>query len=855
MKDLHGEKQIERYVQLGRTNQEVLGQLHTWCKHLEAVPTSSGLLAGLSGLPIGSFRLSCQHAAQALDGMVLSWTSCEFLDQNCRNCRFQESDGDLHWGREVLTKIDSSKAEAARHEREILSTVEELRRECRVIAGQGRSIGNLTEHQILTWTEQIFDRDQRRSRDAAENLFKAAKVAPDLFGEPVIIAICRAGTAKTFSRASLPILKELAERRPDLSERLTATALSAIYSQISLEYSCAILCETRPNWDDQIRRQVIEHVVGSRNHIRPIGGWPTRDPQCDLVDIPPSYEMSDTFLLQEYDRDSATVCGVIKDALRATEPNRRINACGVLRGLMRLRPLVGNAFASELVASLEMVDNEDWESADHAVCNTLMQAFLLDPNTINRIIRQSIELGRPPIQSLLIDVYTKLLNGQACSTDDNLTIVNDHQMQEAITVGLQSLLQLLHDKKLDIDPLGEVVQAIHIAGCNHPEKLIEQFSVLLGTLASWSMQPDAKPAPVALLIPGAMPITAAHAEVEKGRRNSRWSSIKREFGDALAEVVDKYSHKLSELLLSTFNNLDSMRYGYFKCEVVRLLGVLGRRFDLLPRILPCLWDALIDSSSASIRCRGTEAIRDCFGHSKYAPPANVVDKLVRNLKDPYIGVHQAAIRIIGDNPEWLTEDQVVEAMQCLDDLIQVYKLERPYSLESIAETLLKVSRRAPHDRDWAVNVVLSLIPSGESLLDQQLIMLLTRNVRSVEGTSRSVAEVVVRWIGTNQRDTYDYCDRMGPAFSWLFNLPLEVFHEIRPGLIEEALKTGTNHRKAICFASLFSSYEDYEGEYETLSLLVSKLPSGRQFEEMVKAIEKLADVADRNATRSRVESI
>jgi hypothetical protein len=70
-------------------------------------------------------------------------------------------------------------------------------------------------------------------------------------------------------------------------------------------------------------------------------------------------------------------------------------------------------------------------------------------------------------------------------------------------------------------------------------------------------------------------------------------------------------------------------------------------------------------------------------------------------------------------------------------------------------------------------------------------------------------------------------------------------------VIEHARKTAKDPRRVLSFASLFATYEDYEGEREVLTLARYHLPSGRRFEEAARAMEKLADAAGRNAARSR----
>jgi hypothetical protein len=855
VKDFLGQKRMQEMVSLGEANQKVLRQLDQWCKHLEAEPTAAGMLAAMSGLPIGSFRLSCQHATWIPDGMNLPWISQDFLDHNCRNCPHHEPDGDPSWGREVLVQVDTARAETARRNGEMEAAVEELRRQCRAQAGKGRKDDNLTQHQVLTWAEQVFDSDTGASSAAARSLAEAAKVAPDLFGEAVVEALCGAAPTEAFHKVALPALAELAGRRPDLADRLTGTAVAALETGAGLEYACAILTKTRPQWSSEARRHVIERVVGARNHIRPIGGWPRRDPRCHLVDIPPDYSLSSAFLAQEYDRDAEALLGVITEAVRSADPDRRINACGVARCLMKLRPQIAVALAAELAASLELVEKEFGESADNAECITLAQAFVIDPEAIDRIVAGRIESRSPPVQEQLIEVYRRVLQTRlsAEDDDDDPAAIDDQRARQATATALRRALQLLQNEQLDIDPLLEVTQAVHAASRHHPEQLIEHYPVLLGVMAGWCLQPEARTPPPAVLVPGATPKPPALVAMEKHSRDLRWQHIRRELGNALSELVEAYPQRLADTLIGSFANLDSKSHYAFKGQVTRLLGVLGKQYDFLPRVVPSLWSALMDSSSAVVRSRGIEAFGECFGHSRQAPPSDVVDVLVLHLNDPYIAVHQAAVRVVGDHPAWLTEEQAVQALQRLDNLLRTYKSERLHELGDIADALLDVSRRVPRARRWAVDRVLSIIPSGVQWLDEQLIERLTRSVRPTEPAAPAVAQAILQWIGTDGGDADDYRDRLNEAFSWLHSLPPGLFWQVRPLVIEQAHTSAKDRRRAVYFASLFAAYEDYEGEREVLTLARSHLPTGRRFAGLVSTMEKLADAASRNTTRLSVE--
>jgi hypothetical protein len=852
VKDILGQKHTDEMVSLGQANLKVLRQLDVWCKHLEITPTAAGLLAQMSGLPIGSFRLSCKHATYIPDGMNLVWTSQEFLDRNCRQCAHQEPNGDSSWGRHILAEIDAARTEAAQRKEEMQAAVEDIRRQCRARAGLGRKDDNVTEHQILSWAEQVFDGDEETSRSAARNLTEAAKVAPDLFGEAVVGALCFAAPTEAFHEVSLPVLSELASRSPNLGQRLASTAAATLRVGVELEHCCAIFTVTRPTWAREERRAVIERVIGLRNHIRPFGGWSRRDPRCELVDIAPDYSLSNIFLAQEYDRESETVLGAIRDLVRSLDPDARINGCGVARGLMRLRPKAAVSLAPDIAASLELVESEFGESADGAACGALAQAFLIDADAIDCILAERIESRAPPVQEQLIEVYARVLRARVSTAGDDeedSIASEDERVRAASAIALRRVLQLLQNEKLDVGPLLVAAQAVNAASRDRPQQLLDHHAVLLGTMAAWSLQAEARPAPPVIEMPGAGPKPPALLAIEKQSRNLRWQTVKRELGKILSTLIDTYPDKFAETLIGSFKNLDSTKHAVFKGEVTRLLGELGKQYAYLPRVLPTLWVALMDQASVHVRYRAVEAIGKCFESSTQPPPSDVVDVVVLHLNDSYKVVHQTAAEVVGYNADWLTQEQATDALARLDYLIQAYRTEDPYQLRSIAGALLSVSRRVPRARIWAVERVLSHIPSGINLLDEQLLDELVRRVRPSEPAAQAVAPVILRWVGSDGARSDDYRDHANEAFSWLHSLPSGVFAQIRALALEEAVKLAQDPRRAISFASLFATHEDYVGERNVLTQARSRLPAGRQFEEVARTMEKLAEAASRNVAR------
>jgi hypothetical protein len=85
------DREIQRAMDLGRSNQEVLELVRNWCAHLavEIPPWGGvGLVEQASGLPIGMRRIRCPYArATGIAGMDLKRVTLDFYDRNCVGCK------------------------------------------------------------------------------------------------------------------------------------------------------------------------------------------------------------------------------------------------------------------------------------------------------------------------------------------------------------------------------------------------------------------------------------------------------------------------------------------------------------------------------------------------------------------------------------------------------------------------------------------------------------------------------------------------------------------------------------------------------------------------------------------------
>jgi hypothetical protein len=118
---------IAEMQDLEERNVEVLAAARGWCKHLQVEMRSYGLLAEMSGLPIGSHDVACPHAEHGLGGMNLPMILPEFVIQNCRGCASHAPNGNTEWGDQVIKEYEARVKQADERQSLLTAQLKEVR--------------------------------------------------------------------------------------------------------------------------------------------------------------------------------------------------------------------------------------------------------------------------------------------------------------------------------------------------------------------------------------------------------------------------------------------------------------------------------------------------------------------------------------------------------------------------------------------------------------------------------------------------------------------------------------------------------------------------------------------------------
>ena len=178
------EDEIEEAIQTGRRNNEALQLVHNFCSHARVVNRGGvGLIAQMTGLPIGMLGVHCDHApASGMAGWHLEPIAVDFYDQNCAHC-----DKRVAVRMPNLLKLVDERDRAQERQRE-----DQRRAQAQAEAAHQRRIAHrsvLREGQSAASCSLLDDLDMLDACSSDEvkiRIVETAKLAPEVFTAPIV---------------------------------------------------------------------------------------------------------------------------------------------------------------------------------------------------------------------------------------------------------------------------------------------------------------------------------------------------------------------------------------------------------------------------------------------------------------------------------------------------------------------------------------------------------------------------------------------------------------------------------------------------------------------------------------------
>jgi hypothetical protein len=283
----------------------------------------------------------------------------------------------------------------------------------------------------------------------------------------------------------------------------------------------------------------------------------------------------------------------------------------------------------DLVRSLELYEDErlSTETPSTHIVNILQSAFRDFSEDVDRSLAESMARVRPTVQEDIISVYRDQFFDHTVSWQEQREQRNRVAVSAREETAIQRLLLWAKDDRLEIDIRVDALEALSIACEYATAGVLSHFLSLLGHYAIVSAEEHPPKAPPKILLPN-QPQDPRLGKLEEFHRIQQWKSFKHRLQECLAELSEARPSEVFDSISGCMNQPSGPLVEGFRACCVSLLGKIGKDYLFRPRVLPFIWQALMDYGSTWVRAEAIDATLEMFLYSDASPPANLTDIMV-----------------------------------------------------------------------------------------------------------------------------------------------------------------------------------------------------------------------------------
>ena len=825
------DKDLAKNLEIGKDNAVCISGIKRWCKHVEVESEASGLYAEMTGLPINPHSIGCPQVSGKSSSMNVRWIVTDFLNEHCSGCPHHAPNGDTSWGQKIIDRHKEDSERKKRVAAEEAARLAAMRDNLRAAARNFSEDAEPAARTIIEHLESIFSEEEVVRTTASERIRQAAKLGADIIPCTVIEMILELATQAEFSGVMLPVLRELAEARPELNGRLAEVALRNIEEDNHIELSAALIEALGDSLNYPLEERYVSKLLLSQDHSTFKYIFPYKEPE---------YVHNTAVLARSYDAAPESVLNVIRRHLLDEDERVRFGLCGAVELIQRRCPVIADDLLGDLINSMELEETDTNDAPSSQIKRILKSAYWTSPETVDELISSKMKRVRPAVQEELVQVYESVF--------DKPGSIESSKPSVATEIARDRLLDWMKDEQIPLDVRVEVVDALKRTARNVPSTMLERFDALLGYLAIVSARETPTPPP-SIVVPGMPPASSLTRDMDQSHTGLSWNRFKGAIQECL-EILCRLEPQFAidpiiECYDQPLEHVDSE----FKTRCVPLLSQIGRDYRLRPQVMPLLWKAVTDYSSPLSIAKGLDAVVEMFPH-KVRPPANLVEMLIIYLRDRHVVVHQAARRAVARRPNWFGETQSAEILRWLAAHLKHYKSEI-YELDDICEAILKIGARHEGTKLQAFALVGQSFPTGERHVDENILKVMMRYCEPNDTLAQFVARRLSVYLGTYGRNrfyTYEHSERFR-MFKWLHHLPEGTLKNVGGDLMVAAKAVAKRDAwESANFASLFGQVQDFQGECEVLEAALEGIPDEPRYREGRGLWRELAKAAKVNAS-------
>lgn len=767
------EREIQRAIELGQKNAEVLPKVRNWCRHLEIKMESAGLVAQFYQLPVGMMHITCPHAsAGGSMSMHLTQVAADFITANCRNCPHHELVSLDNIGRSILNKEDevrmrldteTKKHSLAKHRlKELVSgdLTEALRRE------------DVTAQSVLKLVLLMDDENHlvEHHVEAAKKLMKAAEIAPEFFTKDAVEVISSHFPDPLHGELCIDTVQLLARLTGVLPEIAFRAAKNCLEKVKNTDKACFLIGNYLQQHDLVPEADLVKRVVYAQWYA---SNWPNH--------IYRSYAGGNFALKIIGEKAFDLLSNALLEQLKSESKSIRFNAANVIQALIDGLPELAKQMIDPLIDSLELEDDIDnGISADGAACSTIAAIYVRHPDHTQEKLNEGHRRLSSDAKEEAVRVYRFIvLGGEKLSNHGQEMAVS---FESCIPRIVSPLLQIVSGFAYHIDVRAAAAETLETIGKYNPEYLLENLDGLLGAVANLTHE--------SVLFNEKKPRNDLEGLQQQGVQ-ATYSKTTHQVISALKGICKHNPRVMLERLREIVPNLDSSQrhLAIYKAELAALYGELGRNTEFLPEVIPELYKLFLDFGSVSVRSASIDAITKILEKNSGILPQNMVELLIVYLTDRYVYIHKSAVRAM-QQLETDSKEDVVRIAQSLQILDENYENE-PYFRKEILRALVHVTWEADYLlQRVTAPIVVKQCQIPEFYVAQDALEEFERLLpRLPEKFKTDFAREVISFLGRYERDRFNneaFTDRYGFLLH-LFELPKEAISSNLSGLREASL--------------------------------------------------------------------
>lgn len=830
---------LRQAVKIGEDNAECIYQMERWCKHVEIERTTGGLYPEMTGLPIADYSIGCPKIENKLESMHLRRIFSNFLVKYCAACPHHAPNGDISWGQDIIVTHREKLQKDEQAAKDEADRISQLLSDLRV---KSKGISEEVDpefYEILKYLETIFAEDEDERKKASKRLQQSACLGADLFPDVAIDLILLLAGSAEFSELMLPVCTELARKRPEFGSHFNQIALNNIEKGQYPEFSASVLTALGDGVEYPLNEVCIKQLLLSQDHnpLIPYGDHRIRN----WINEEPDYPYSTAVIVRSFDADPESIQNIIRRELQNENDYERFRLCGAIKLIQHKRPQIVENLLDDFVRSLEL-DEEAGPGNEPSkkIIQILQSAFQYSVERVDQFLDESMVRVRSAVQEDIVCVYRAQFSDRPVSEAKQGKGRNRTEVSEPEKAAIQRLLSWAKDDRFEISIR---IQALEVLGraCTYATtEMLSHFDSLFGYFAIISSE-EHPPAPSPkILLPNQNQTQAPRLEGPNDL--IQWSSFKRRLQTCLEKLCTAKPSETFDTVYGCLNQPSAPLPEDFKARCVLLLGKLGKDYVIRARVLPLIWQALMDYDSARVRAKAIHATVEIFLSSTVAPPQNLMDIIIVHLRDPEIDVHQAALQAVSWRPRWFDKRQSIEALECLEKCLHH---DKQYSLNDICKAILAVGYHDDHLKLSALRMVESVFPTGEKFIDETIIENLIRFYKPNEEVAELAARFLCTYLARYNRDRYN--GYRYSEFKWLYQLSAATYQRVADDLLVSAKKVAERDPwESCCFASLFTHFRAFQYEQSVLETVVSSLPEEPRTENLRASLRQLTGIAAGN---------